>query len=66
MMEITPPSMWYQFFSVIGILTTLIPLVLAIVLTRWLFVIKRNSNEQLKQNEEIITLLKEINNSHKN
>ncbi|WP_227940357.1 hypothetical protein [Alkalihalobacillus deserti] len=65
MMEASSPSIWFQFYSVIGILTTLLPLILAIIITRWLFILKRNSNEQMKQNEEIITLLKEINNSHK-
>ncbi|MFC0469093.1 hypothetical protein ACFFHM_00550 [Halalkalibacter kiskunsagensis] len=63
-MEVTG-SLWYPFFSVIGIVTTLGPFILAIVLLRWLFVIKRNSNEQLKQNEEIITLLNKINNNPK-
>jgi len=48
MMETTGPSIWFQFFSVIGIITTFLPLILAVLLTRWLFVLKRNSSEQIK------------------
>lgn len=59
------PSVWFQFFSVIGMLVTFLPLILAIVLTRWIFVLKRNSNEQIKQNEEIIRLLKDATNNQK-
>lgn len=47
-METTGPSIWFQFFSVIGIITTFLPLILAVLLTRWLFVLKRNSSEQIK------------------
>lgn len=65
MMETTGPSIWFQFFSVIGIATTLLPLILAVLITRWLFVLKRNSSEQIKQNEEMITLLKELNDNQK-
>lgn len=46
------------FFGIFGVLFSLLPLILAVILLRWVFLIKRNSDEQVKQNREIISLLK--------
>jgi hypothetical protein len=41
----------------------LIPIVLVALVIRWIRLIKLNSEEQIQQNREIISLLKEINES---
>jgi preprotein translocase subunit YajC len=60
-----PNTALYGFFGILGILSSLLPLVLAIIVMRWVFILKRNSIEQVKQNEEMISLLKEIRNNEK-
>ena len=46
--------------NVIGFFVSLIPLIVAVVLIMWIYRIKTNSDEQVEQNKEIISLLKEI------
>lgn len=45
-------------FSLFGLLMALLPLILAILVLKWIFSIKKNTDEQVKQNREIIDLLK--------
>lgn len=47
-----------EVFGLVGIIFSLLPLVLAILLIKWLFNIKQNSDEQVRQNKEIISLLR--------
>lgn len=47
--------------SLIGIIVYLFPFIAALLVMVWLYRIKQNSDEQVAQNQEIITLLKEIN-----
>lgn len=49
----------FGFFGFFGFLFSLLPLVLAVILIRLVFLIKRNSDEQVTQNREIISLLKQ-------
>ena len=45
-------------FTIFGLLLSLIPLILGILLVIWVFQIRQNSTEQVRQNNEIIALLK--------
>lgn len=45
-------------FALFGLMLSLIPLVIAILLVIWVYQIRQNSAEQVKQNNEIIRLLK--------
>ncbi|SER56801.1 hypothetical protein [Salipaludibacillus aurantiacus] len=45
-------------YSIFGLLIFLLPLILIILVIRWIFIIKEKSEEQVKQNKEIIALLK--------
>lgn len=47
--------------SLIGIIVYLFPFIAALLVMVWLYRIKQNSDERVAQNQEIITLLKEIN-----
>jgi hypothetical protein len=44
----------------IGAFLYLIPIILVALVIRWIRLIKLNSEEQVKQNKEIITLLREL------
>lgn len=50
-----------QIFNLLTILSSLFPMllfVLFIFIVRWIYIIKKNSEEQVKQNNELISLLK--------
>jgi len=47
-----------EMFSLVGGIISLIPLIIAILLIKWLFNIKQNSDEQIRQNKEIISMLR--------
>ncbi|MBP3951667.1 hypothetical protein [Bacillus suaedae] len=44
----------------IVVLLYLIPIILVALVIRWIRIIMLNSEEQVKQNQEIITLLREL------
>ncbi|SOC44562.1 hypothetical protein [Ureibacillus acetophenoni] len=46
--------------AIVGALFTLIPILLVTLLIRWVRIIRVNSEIQVEQNKEIITLLKEL------
>lgn len=46
--------------SMIGALFTMIPIVVLVFVLRWIRFIYLNSEEQIKQNEQIISLLSDI------
>lgn len=48
------------FTVIVTILFTLIPLLLFAFLLRWIRILRVNSEIQIKQNEEMISLLKQI------
>lgn len=48
----------------IGILINLIVVLVIALVIRWIRIIKINSEEQIQQNKELITLLKEIKSSN--
>ncbi|MED2036903.1 hypothetical protein P4V58_06620 [Bacillus wiedmannii] len=50
----------YTNFSIIGFLISMIPLLLIILVLRWVRFIYQNSEKQVEQNEKIIELLTEI------
>ncbi|PYZ94890.1 hypothetical protein CR194_05035 [Salipaludibacillus keqinensis] len=47
-----------EMYSLVGGIIFLIPLIIAILLIKWLFNIKQNSDEQIRQNKEIISMLR--------
>ncbi|MFY3792327.1 hypothetical protein ACOQFO_11695 [Ureibacillus sp. MALMAid1270] len=46
--------------AIIDVLFTLIPILIVALLLRWVRIIRVNSEIQIEQNKEIISLLKEI------
>ncbi|MBJ7934329.1 hypothetical protein [Bacillus cereus] len=50
----------YTNFSIIGLLSSMLPLFLIILALRWVRFIYKNSEKQVEQNEKIIELLMEI------
>jgi hypothetical protein len=52
--------------SIIPILTVFFSFVMQVLIFYWINVIKVNSDEQVKQNEEIISLLKKIHDNTSN
>ncbi|WP_170158520.1 hypothetical protein [Aquisalibacillus elongatus] len=48
-------------FSIIGILITLIPIIICIVVVMWILQIRDYNHEQVEQNKRIIKLLEEQN-----
>ena len=46
--------------SIIGFLFTILPIFVLVFVFRWIRFIYLNSEEQIKQNEQIISLLSEI------
>ena len=46
--------------GLISFIISLFPLIAAVVIIVWIYRMKQNSDEQVEQNKEIITLLKEI------
>lgn len=47
--------------SIIGFLFTIIPFIMFIFIFHWINILKVNSEEQMKHNNEMIKLLKSIN-----
>lgn len=50
----------YTNFSILGFLISMIPLLLIILVLRWVRFIYQNSEKQVEQNEKIIELLTDI------
>ncbi|HWL23776.1 MAG TPA: hypothetical protein VNR38_08505 [Ureibacillus sp.] len=50
----------FHFGDLMATLLTLIPLLLIVFVIRWIRIIRLNSEIQIQQNKEIISLLKEI------
>ncbi|GEL07052.1 hypothetical protein [Salisediminibacterium halotolerans] len=46
-------------FNFVGLLISLVPFIIMILAFKWLFNIKKNSDEQVKMNREILSLLQE-------
>lgn len=46
--------------AIVGALFTLIPILLVALLLRWVRIIRVNSEVQIEQNKEMISLLKEL------
>lgn len=53
-------------FGFIGIFVSLLPLIILAFVLRWIRIIKINSEIQVEQNKEMINLLHQINENHKN
>lgn len=51
--------MHFNFGDILGTLFVFLPLILAALLLRWVRIIRVNSEIQIKQNKEIISLLKD-------
>ncbi|HHT7166081.1 TPA: hypothetical protein ACTZ3T_002397 [Bacillus cereus] len=47
-------------YSIIGLIFTVLPLFVVIIVFRWIRFIYQNSEKQVEQNEKIIELLMEI------
>lgn len=50
----------YTNFSIIGFLISILPLLLILLIIRWIRFIYQNSEKQVEQNEKIIELLTDI------
>ena len=47
-----------EVFGLFGIIISFLPFILSILVIRWIFFIKKNSDELVRQNNEMIALLK--------